>query len=707
MENYSANPDLMRYLQGEISFDTWLEQQGNEDETENHHTQQRAGTTPSGRPHAMSQGVSEESASVFSSWGDAFTSGAASGGGGDEQMTLPGTSKQFFNNTSGGVVEEDSDYEEDDGTETEEEVLQIGKANKSEKAKRRLITFDLQMPSFEDLPTPLESEVPSTGALTITWQELRPIIKELAVIIPTSTINKRRSKMRHRRLTEDSTGDNVPDIMKDFQDFQLRKRDSKRTPPNHHKLPELLRLQMGQANLLVAKQDFKQAADICMEIVREAPYSGLPFKTLAFIYDEQGDKEMALQYSLIYAYLDCRDSHEWIEMGRRCREADNVKQEMACYDKACKYKPWDIELQWERSLKYFAYGDYRKCLDIYFQIHKRVTPVDKITYMSCGKRIAKLYHKLGLKDKVQYSLQLAFDACDTVEDFEAVNILCEIYIENKEFINAIELIIQQCGVKIPSFVYERIKALTRGDSKRLDEFLSQSVEMTKEKFEERTNELASNVADTLKEGQETLNIMENFNTASPEKTYATLEPANENATVETSEYYCPSNLPLDLRVKLAQCLIYSNQLDFVDDIVYPLFSESIDDVGDLVLDLGEAYYDIGNYREALKYIVEVIASEKYNQAAVWLKLAEVYEHLDEMNQCIDAYYQVLHLAPLQVSIRLALASALKIVGRDEEALTVLSEYDGTRLDEDGDEVECLSESNRLKVEVSRICLFLQ
>ena len=64
-------------------------------------------------------------------------------------------------------------------------------------------------------------------------------------------------------------GENVPDIMKDFQDFQLRKRDSKRTPANLNKLPELLRLQMGQANLLVAKQDFKQAADICMEIVRE------------------------------------------------------------------------------------------------------------------------------------------------------------------------------------------------------------------------------------------------------------------------------------------------------------------------------------------------------------------------------------------------------------------------------------------------------
>ena len=71
---------------------------------------------------------------------------------------------------------------------------------------------------------------------------------------------------------------------------------------------------------------------------------------------------------------------------------------------------------------------------------------------------------------------------------------------------------QQCGVKIPSFIYDRIKALTRSDSKRLDEFLTQSVEMTKEKFEEHTNELASNVVDSLKEGQETLNIMENFNT---------------------------------------------------------------------------------------------------------------------------------------------------------------------------------------------------
>lgn len=57
--------------------------------------------------------------------------------------------------------------------------------------------------------------------------------------------------------------------MKDFQNFQFRKRQRKGQSIVRNKLPELLRLQMGQANLLVAKGDFKKAADICMEIVRE------------------------------------------------------------------------------------------------------------------------------------------------------------------------------------------------------------------------------------------------------------------------------------------------------------------------------------------------------------------------------------------------------------------------------------------------------
>ena len=66
-------------------------------------------------------------------------------------------------------------------------------------------------------------------------------------------------------------------------------------------------------------------------------------------------------------------------------------------------------------------------------------PSDKTAYISCGKRISKLYHKLGLKDKAMYTLQLAFETCPGMQDYEAVNILCEIHLENKEFTEVIEV----------------------------------------------------------------------------------------------------------------------------------------------------------------------------------------------------------------------------------------------------------------------------
>lgn len=69
--------------------------------------------------------------------------------------------------------------------------------------------------------------------------------------------------------------------MKDFQNFQLRKRGNRKGGKlKRNKLPELSRLQMGQANLLVAKRDFKQAADICMEIIKEGRTSSIYFLSL-------------------------------------------------------------------------------------------------------------------------------------------------------------------------------------------------------------------------------------------------------------------------------------------------------------------------------------------------------------------------------------------------------------------------------------------
>ena len=87
----------------------------------------------------------------------------------------------------------------------------IGEENKEgeeeedeeEEGKQLLINFDLKLPSFDAPPTAL---IGDGTAPTIAVQELKPVIEELAIIIPTSTINKRRSKMRKRKFSEDSNG---------------------------------------------------------------------------------------------------------------------------------------------------------------------------------------------------------------------------------------------------------------------------------------------------------------------------------------------------------------------------------------------------------------------------------------------------------------------------------------------------------------------
>ena len=46
----------------------------------------------------------------------------------------------------------------------------------------------------------------------------------------------------------------------------------KKRGPASHKLPEDLRKQMGVANLHVAKGQFDEAVNVCMEIVRQGKY---------------------------------------------------------------------------------------------------------------------------------------------------------------------------------------------------------------------------------------------------------------------------------------------------------------------------------------------------------------------------------------------------------------------------------------------------
>ncbi|XP_077981936.1 general transcription factor 3C polypeptide 3-like [Glandiceps talaboti] len=136
----------------------------------------------------------------------------------------------------------------------------------------------------------------------------------------------------------------------------------------------------------------------------------------------------------------------------------------------------------------------------------------------------------------------------------------------------------------------------------------------------------------------------------------------------------PAEIPIDLRVKLVICLIHSKQSSSpVKKTLGPLFEESPDEMGDLYLDVAEAYVDTGQYQEAKPILATLVNSHKYNLAAVWLRYAECVNSLGEVQLASHCYSKVIDLAPSHLEARLALSAIQQQLGHTDEALKILSQ----------------------------------
>lgn len=118
---------------------------------------------------------------------------------------------------------------------------------------------------------------------------------------------------------------------------------------------------------------------------------------------------------------------------------------------------------------------------------------------------------------------------------------------------------------------------------------------------------------------------------------------------EIKDVQVPDSVPVDLRAKLMVCLIHLHVFtplevnkggfivtvmrwtveknDFMintrlhQGLVSTLMEQSAEEIGDLYLDVAEAYLEEGEYMTALPLLSALVISEKYNLAVVWLRHA--------------------------------------------------------------------------------------
>ncbi|KAM9766534.1 general transcription factor 3C polypeptide 3 isoform 2-T2 [Menidia menidia] len=455
---------------------------------------------------------------------------------------------------------------------------------------------------------------------------------------------KREKPKQKMEEMEEADGDvTVGDVF--ALEMELNRENKKLMKGRRHgsKLPQALRGLMGEANIRYARGEKEDAISMCMEIIRQAPLAYEPFSTLAMIYEDNEDMDKALQFGLIAAHLNPSDCDEWIRLAEMSLEQDNMRQAVICYSKAIKYDPTNVRYLWERSSLHMRLGEHKQCMDGYRRILSLLPMEDGEHFMQLSKDMAKSYYESNDLSSAQSVIDEALERHPSLVSDDFLNMAAELYISNHQYKEALQILVQFSGI-----------VLVRAQSTSEIPEQSQNERVTEEKEDENKDGAKSN----------------------------TTEGGEENMR-DIKDVEIPDSVPVDLRAKLIICLIHLHVLTPLEGLVSSLMEQSPEEIGDLYLDVAEAYLEQGEYMSGLPLLSALVISEKYNLAVVWLRHAECLKALGHMEAAAESYTKVVEMAPQHLEARLSLATLQQQLGRMDCALKALeSMYDSETLAQD-------------------------
>ncbi|KAF7243764.1 General transcription factor 3C polypeptide 3 [Varanus komodoensis] len=186
-----------------------------------------------------------------------------------------------------------------------------------------------------------------------------------------------------------------------------------------------------------------------------------------------------------------------------------------------------------------------------------------------------------------------------------------------------------------------------------------------------------------KQYDEALAVITDFSGIVLEKKKAERESSAENKASDKVVCSIPDGVPIDITVKLMVCLVHLNILEPLNFLLTTLVEQNPEDMGDLYLDVAEAFLDVGEYNSALPLLSSLVCSERYNLAVVWLRHAECLKALGYIERAAESYAKVVDLAPLHLDARISLSTLQQQLGRPEKALEALEPmYDPDTLAQD-------------------------
>ncbi|RWS16417.1 general transcription factor 3C polypeptide 3-like protein, partial [Dinothrombium tinctorium] len=370
------------------------------------------------------------------------------------------------------------------------------------------------------------------------------------------------------------------------------------------KLPRDLLGLVGEANLCFVRGKHEDAIRMCLEVIRLEPTAPEPFQTLGMLYEEMGDLEKAYQYHLITAYLCPSDCANWIKVAEMAVEQANYQQAISCYSRAIKLKPSNIDLHWNRCRLYEKIDDKKRALEGYENIIKLLKPTDGEIGIQLAKDIAKIhFSNLNIAASISV-METAFQRYPNYIASEDVNLYVELLISKRKYFQSLVALYQYCGIKF-----------------EIDGIICDNL-----------------TEDLLESRKDVLIVRLPFDV-----------------------------IPIDIRAKLIVCLIHLHCFVSVPSLKQAIVNENAEEMGDLYLDIAEAFVAEDMDSEAEPLLAELIYTQNYNLAAVWLRYARCLKKLSKLEEAIAAYNEVIRQVPDHYEAKLELTDLLIALGRHEAA----------------------------------------
>ncbi|KAJ7236030.1 hypothetical protein C8J57DRAFT_1377318 [Mycena rebaudengoi] len=391
---------------------------------------------------------------------------------------------------------------------------------------------------------------------------------------------------------------------------------------------------LGDGNQAYVDGNLTEAVRIMLEVIRIEPRAASAWSVLAQCHDDMKQDQQALQLRIMAAHLR-HDADEWDRLARQSKDLGYNAQALYCWRKQSSLDPSNVNAQWDRASLAREMGDLKTTRNAFLAILKRFP------------------HDLAVLSELRTLLIEMSDLTTCITLFQAA---FEHYQKKHPSGNGHDPTTNR-NVPGGGFGHMEILVLAdlyniTGEHQRAVDVIRQGCRWLQGRVEHR-----------------------HWDTCDDDREY---DQADAKRNTESGPQ--PGMFPLDVnaRHRLAIARIKMGEFEEAKLHASIVLSEDILDYAPLFVEIADAYFEKEMYAEA-RPIYELLGSEASTSSLeILMQTAACLRMLDELREAVDVYECIRLLDQTNNDVKMKLAEIYEILNEPRKALELVYEVIDSR-----------------------------